>query len=86
MFYDEKVIAEVAARIASRIIPQIREANTGRIYPRLLSVAQAAELLGRSQNSMRHLIDRHEIPVVRHGRSVRLDIADLEKWLERDKV
>ncbi len=57
-----------------------------RVSPRLLTVAEAAILLGRSKSAVEHLIFRREIPVVRHGRSVRLDIADLQKWLEGDKV
>jgi excisionase family DNA binding protein len=86
MFYDEKVIAAVAARIAERIIPKIREANNGNVYPQLMTVKQAAEFLGRSQNSVRHLIDRHEIPVVRHRRSVRLDRDALARWIAGDST
>jgi excisionase family DNA binding protein len=84
MFYDEKVIAEVATRIATRIIPQIRESSDGRVFPRLMTIAQAAEFLGRTQNSLRHLVHRREIPVVRHGRSVRFDQEALIQWIVDD--
>ncbi len=84
MFYDDKVIAEVATRIATSIIPQIRESSDGKVFPRLMTVAQAAEFLGRSENSLRHLIHRREIPVVRHGRSVRLDQEALIRWILSD--
>jgi excisionase family DNA binding protein len=84
MFYDEKVIAEVAARIAERIILKIREGNNGKVSPRLMTVAQAAEFLGRTESSVRHLIDRGEIPVVRHRRSVRLDQDALNRWIVSD--
>jgi excisionase family DNA binding protein len=84
MFYDEKVIAEVATRIASQVIRQLRESNDGKISPRLMTVAQAAEFLGRTQSSVRHLIDRGEIPVVRHHRSVRLDQEALIRWIVSD--
>jgi excisionase family DNA binding protein len=84
MFYDEKAIAEVATRIASHVIRQLRESNDGKICPRLMTVAQAAEFLGRTESSVRHLIDRGEIPVVRHGRSVRLDQDALNRWIVSD--
>jgi excisionase family DNA binding protein len=84
MFYDEKVIAEVAERIAERVVRHIKNSDNGKVYPRLMTVKQAAEFLGRSENSVSHLIHRREIPVVRHGRSVRLDREALSRWIADD--
>jgi excisionase family DNA binding protein len=108
--FDDKFIAELAARIAARLVPAIQSgrvvkvgggrlpptgASSGnggngaapvKVYPRLLTVSQAAVFVGRSKSAVEHLIHRREIPVVRHGRSVRLDVTDLQKWLEKDKV
>jgi excisionase family DNA binding protein len=86
MFYDEKAIAEVAARIAIRIIPQIREAGNGRVFPRLMTIKQAAEYTGRSVSSINHLVYRRQIPVVRVGRRVHIDRNDLDRWIESNKV
>lgn len=84
MYYDEKVIAEIAARIAERIVRQLREDSDEKVYPRLMTKRQAAKFLGRSENSVSHLINRREIPVVRHGRSVRLDREALCRWIAED--
>jgi len=87
MFYDEKAIAEVAARIATRIIPQIREADNGKIYRRLMTVKQAAEYIGRTVSSINHLVHRRQISVVRVGRRVHIDRNDIDKiFIEGNKV
>jgi excisionase family DNA binding protein len=86
MFYDEKAIAEVASRIATRIIPQMNEANKGKVYPRLMTVGQAAEYTGRTVSSIYHLIHRRQIPVVRIGHRVHIDRNDLDRWIESNKV
>jgi excisionase family DNA binding protein len=86
MYYDDKVIAEIAARIAERIIRQLRETSDEKVYPRLMTKKQAAKFLGRSENSVSHLIHRREIPVVRHGRSVRLDREALNQWIAGDSL
>ena len=52
---------------------------------RLLTVKQAAEYIGRSESAMRHLIHNRDIPVVRKGRSVRIDRKDLDTWIENNK-
>jgi excisionase family DNA binding protein len=84
MFYDDKVIAEVAERIAQRIIRQLRQTSDESVYPRLMTKKQAAKFLARTENSVSHLIHRGEIPVVRHGRSVRLDREALSRWIAED--
>lgn len=84
MYYDDKVIAEIAARIADRIVPAIREANSDKVYPRLMTKKQAARFLGRTESSISHLIHRGQLPVVRHGRSVRLDREALHQWITDD--
>jgi excisionase family DNA binding protein len=55
------------------------------LAPRLLSIAQAAIYLGRTEKAVRHLIARAELPVVRHGRRVHLDRAEIDRWIERLK-
>jgi excisionase family DNA binding protein len=46
-----------------------------------LSVEQAAKACGLSERTMRELIARHEMPVVRVGRRVLIVRAQLEAWL-----
>lgn len=49
---------------------------------RLLTYAEAAERIGRTPQSLKHLVRRGEMPVIRHGRTVRFDIYDLDQWIE----
>src|SRR6516225_5661384 len=45
----------------------------------------AAIYLGRSEQSVQHLIFQKELPVVRLGRRVHLDRRDLDRWIEKNK-
>jgi excisionase family DNA binding protein len=72
----EQVVAKVKAEMAS---------FHRSIEPILLSVKNAAIYLGRSEQSIQHLIFQHEIPVVRVGRRVHLDRRDLDAWIEKNK-
>ena len=53
--------------------------------PVLLNVKGAAIYLGRSEQSVQHLIFHRELPVVRVGRRVHLDRRDLDAWIEKNK-
>ena len=53
---------------------------------RLYSIPEAATYLGRSVWSVRELIWNGSLPSVRMGRRVHLDIIDLDRWIERNKV
>jgi excisionase family DNA binding protein len=48
-------------------------------------VKQAAIYLGRTEQSVQHLIFDHDLPVVRHGRRVHLHRSDLDAWIEKNK-
>ncbi len=47
----------------------------------LLSVRQAAELLGVSRASVYKLVERGELPCVRISNAIRVRLLDLERWL-----
>jgi excisionase family DNA binding protein len=57
-----------------------------RVSKRLYSVAEAAHYLGRSAWSVRRLIWSGELPEVRAGRRVHLDIRDMDEFIEKNKV
>ena len=71
---------EVKSEIASHV-----EQLVGRVQPALLNVKEAAVYLGRSEQSVQHLIFEKEVPVVRVGRRVHLDRRDLDCWIEKNK-
>ena len=52
---------------------------------RLLTYDGAAKALGVSDRTVWALVDRGDLPAVRFGRSVRIDPADLQAFIERAK-
>ena len=53
---------------------------------RLLTAAQAGEYLGRSEAAVRQMIFKKQIPVVRDGRNVRIDVRDLDDRIDDLKM
>ena len=78
------IAEEVAAKVKSEIASHV-EQLVGRVQPALLNVKEAAVYLGRSEQSVQHLIFEKELPVVRVGRRIHLDRRDLDSWIEKNK-
>ncbi len=58
------------------------------ISPRLLRLKLAAEYLGRSPKSLRAMIQRGELPVIKtedHAPFL-IDLCDLNRWIENHKI
>ena len=52
----------------------------------LVTVPQAAKLLGLSRSMVYTLLAKEEgPPVIRFGRSVRISVASLKKWVEEQE-
>ena len=83
--FDERFVTALAEQIATRINPQLQRRN-GNAVARLLTVKDAAEYIGRTEQALQHLIHKREIVVVRKGRRVHLDRSDLDRWIEANKV
>jgi excisionase family DNA binding protein len=60
--------------------------HEAKVSKRLYSVPEAALYLGRSSWSVRRLIWSGELPEVRAGRRVHLDIKDLDTFIDRHKA
>jgi hypothetical protein len=62
----------------------------GSVEKRLFTIQEAGHYLGRSAYSVRGLIWRQELPVVRprdrDSRKMWLDKADLDSWVTENKV
>lgn len=54
--------------------------------PRLLDIPGAADYLATSERHVRALIYRREIPYHKVGQLVRISRADLDTYLERNRV
>jgi hypothetical protein len=58
-------------------------------YPlpkRLYTLEEGATYLGRTVWAMRGLVWKGSIPIVREGKRIFLDIADLDKYVVRNKT
>lgn len=56
------------------------------INKRLYTILEASTYLGRSVWSVRELIWKGELPSVKVGRRVHLDIYDLDAFIEKNKI
>lgn len=52
----------------------------------LIDIPAAAERLGTSERHVRELIYRREIPYTKVGRLVRLDLDELDAWVDAHRV
>lgn len=63
------------------VLPELRAAVVDAVRTsmndRLLSVDEAAEIVGCSPMALRKKIGRGNLPAVRHGRSVRVRLSDV---------
>lgn len=75
----------LACELIERLKPEIARLGSHSVQPALLSVKEAAIYLGRSEQSIQHLIFERELPVVRVGRRVHLHRRDLDAWIEKNK-
>ena len=75
----------LATEIAERLKPEIARLAKPGIQPALLTVKEAAIYLGRSEQSVQHLLFERQLPVVRVGRRVHLDRKDLDTFIEKNK-
>jgi excisionase family DNA binding protein len=64
----------------------IRNPSGYEVKPRLYDLGMAACYLGRSVYSMRTLIWNGEIPVVKSGKKIWIDVSDLNDWITRHKT
>jgi excisionase family DNA binding protein len=53
---------------------------------RLYTINQAAEYLGRSPWAVRSMIWSGKLSAVRDGKRILLDVHDLDRWIEANKV
>lgn len=71
--------------IADAVLARLRPALDIRVKPRLLSIDQAAQYLGRTPKAVRCLIDKGEFPSVRPDGRIMLDVHDLDAWIDQNK-
>lgn len=60
-------------------------ASQPKVLKRLYTIAEAAVFLGRSTWSIRRLIWAEELPTVRVGRRVHVDVRDMDAFIDKHK-
>jgi len=76
----ERLVEVLAEKIADRVSVDPRQ-----LYPRLLTIAQAAAYLGLHRDDIEQLTARHKIPTVRMDRRILLDRDDIDQWIRDNK-
>ncbi len=59
---------------------------TNPLQQRLYTLPQAAHYLGRSLWSMRELVWKGSIPIIREGTRIYIDINDMNAWIDRNRT
>ncbi len=77
----DRLLDLLAERLATRL-----SQDPGRLYPRLLTVEQTADYLGRTPEAMLQLTRSGQLPTVRDGRLLLFDRLDLERWIAEHKT
>ena len=80
----QSILDLLAERVAEKVAQRTATERTNTM-PRLMSVTQAAEYLGRSKAAVQHMLAAGTLPSVRADRRVFLDRADLDKFIEESK-
>jgi excisionase family DNA binding protein len=75
---------EIADLVAEKVIAVLRKLPAAQ--PRLLSIRDAATYLACSKRSVETMVAACEIPTVRRGGHPRIDIRDLDAWIEKHKT
>jgi excisionase family DNA binding protein len=77
-------LEQLAKALAPLVTDQLRRSPTA-IERRLLTVVDAAEYLGRSEEAVRHLLRTRKIHAVRADGRVLIDKRDLDFWIDVNK-
>ena len=84
----DHLLDSLAERVALRLRAELeqKEALTPKVQPRLLSLEQAGQYLGRSRQAVEHMVRSGRLPAVKADRRVFLDRADLDEWIIENKT
>ena len=80
---DERFLEELAARVAEKVVHALQTAPV--LQPRLLSVPQAAMVLGRSEKAVRHLLVSGRLKNASPDGRVQIDSKDIDILIRNSK-
>jgi excisionase family DNA binding protein len=77
----DRLLEVLAEKLANKLLQE-----PCRLFPRLLTVDQAAVYLGRPREAVQRLATFGTVPTVRADRRVFVDRLDLDKWIDENKT
>ena len=80
------VVAVIRQQVIADLQADETKSNPKTPQSRLLTAAQAGAYIGRTPGAIRQLIHKRQIPIVRFGRNVRIDVRDLDTLIDQNKV
>jgi hypothetical protein len=80
---SEAYLEDLAARVAAKVIAELKRAPV--IQPRLLTVEQAAVVLGRSEKAVRHLLTSGHLKNASPDARVQVDTVDIDLLIANSK-
>jgi hypothetical protein len=80
---DERFMEELAARVAAKVVDALHAAPV--LQPRLLSVPQAAMVLGRTEGAVRQLIVTGKLKNASPDGRVQIDSKDIDILIRNSK-
>ncbi len=89
---NPQIVDQIVQAIVARLLPHLQSGGNGNgsgtkpPLRKLLTIKEASIYLSRSESALYHLVARREIAVVRHGRNLRFDVKELDRWIEGDRV
>lgn len=76
-------VQSIADAVIARLRPLLQQRA---VQPRLLTVAQAAVYLGRTEKAIRHLVASGSLPSVRSDLWIMMDVQDMDAWIRANKA
>jgi excisionase family DNA binding protein len=75
------------AAIRKQVIAEMKtQQPSAALTRRLLTAAQAGEYIGRTETAIRQMIYKKQLPVVRIGGTVRIDVQDLDTLINDGRM
>jgi excisionase family DNA binding protein len=77
------LVEDLADRVAKRVSEKM--ANPSAVQKMLYNVDEAAIYMGRSESSIRHLLEDRDLPAVKNGGRVQIYKRDMDDWIEKHR-
>ncbi len=83
----QDLLALLTAQIRTQLMAEMQSsAKPPAAAKRLMTPKEAGEYIGRSESAIRQLIHKQQLPVIRFGRNVRIDLKDLDRIIDENRM